>query len=180
MIWIRGQSAWKFVTSATGGLGLEFVAASGGAIYLEDPAGQAQTLHYGGLGVGLSDSFKLPKIGKIKFAVKGRGVAVGVAPAVFPNRGWLFITDAFKGKELSRSDLRGATVFVEVGAGLIVGAGGTAMLLGISPTALLSAQAVPALLPFVLESAPAVLVAGGLTAGLQAGYGGAVFGGYVF
>ena len=87
MIWIRGPSAWTFVTSATGGLGLEFVAVSGGAIYLEDPAGKAETLHYGGLGVGLSDSFKLPKIGKIKFTVKGRGMAVGVAPAAFPNAG---------------------------------------------------------------------------------------------
>ena len=44
-------------------------------------------------------------------------------------------------------------MFVEAGFGLIAGLGGTAMLLGISPTALLSAQVSPALLPFVLESA---------------------------
>lgn len=37
MISIAGESAWTFDTSATGGIGVEFVALQGGAIWLKDP-----------------------------------------------------------------------------------------------------------------------------------------------
>ena len=163
MIWIRGLSEWTFKTSATGGLGVAFVAGSGGAIYLKDPARTEVTFHYGGLGAGFSDGFKLPKIGKIKVAVKGKGVGGVVAPGAFLNTGRVFITDAFRGKELSRADLRGVTVFVEGGAGVVGGGSVSAMLLGIDPAA------------FVVETAPAVLVTAGLNVGLQAGWGVAAF-----
>ena len=53
MIGVRGPSACSFVTSSTGGIGVEFVAVSGGAVYLLDPRGAPVTLHYGGFGAGL-------------------------------------------------------------------------------------------------------------------------------
>ena len=154
-----------------------FVAASGGAIYLKDPAKADVTFHYGGLGAGFSDGFKLPKIGKIKVAVKGQGVGGVVAPAAFPNTGRVFVTDAFRGKELTRADLRGVTVFVEGGAGLIGGGSVSAMLLGIDPAAFISAAPIQPLLMMVIETAPAVLVTAGLNVGLQAGWGVAAFAG---
>ena len=182
MIGIRGPSAWSFVTSSTGGLGLEFVAVSGGAIYLTDPAGAPATLHYGGLGAGLTAGLRLPRIGKVKFSVKGRGVGAGVAPASFPNAGRVFITESCPGPELTRDDFRGVTVFVEGGGGLIAGLGGTAMLMGINSAEFLAALALPGgslLLGHAISQARAVLVAGGLNAGLQAGAGIAAFGGYL-
>ncbi len=87
MILIKGVSGWTFITSATGGLGVEFVAVSGGAIYLADPEGKPHTFHYGGLGVGLTAGAKIPKIGKVNFAIKGKDVGAVVAPAAFPNTG---------------------------------------------------------------------------------------------
>lgn len=182
MIWIRKVSGWTFVTSATAGVGLEFVAGSGGAITLADPARKIVTLHYGGLGVGLSDSFRLPKVGKIKFAVKGKGVGAGLAPAQFPNAGVVLITESFAGEELGRSNLQGATVFVEGGLGLIGGGAASAMLMGINPFRLAAALAMPGapLLVPTLMSAPAILLTAGLNVGLQAGGGVAVFGGYLW
>ncbi len=177
MIWIRGLSEWTFRTSATGGLGVGPIAGSAGAIYLKDPAKIDFTFHYGGLGAGFSDGFKLPKIGKIKVSVRGQGVSGVLAPAAFLNAGRVFITEAFQGKELKQADFRGATVFVEGGGGLIGGGGASAMLLGINPAAFVSAAPFPALLAMVLESAPAILVTAGFNVGLQAGWGVAAFAG---
>ncbi len=58
---VKKESAWKFETSSTAGVGIEFVAAQGGAIYLSDPKGSSQKFRYGAAGVGLTFGLKLPK-----------------------------------------------------------------------------------------------------------------------
>src|SRR4029077_20153306 len=99
MIGIRKESAWKFVTSATGGAGVELFAAEGGCIYLQDPSGQNITFKFGGAGVGLSAGLKVPKIGKITLPkVRGRSVGGGAAPAAFPNAGIVIFWSRFRGR----------------------------------------------------------------------------------
>ena len=53
---LKGESNWEFKTSSTGGLGVEFVAVEGGAIYLKNPAGAIETFHYGSAGAGVASS----------------------------------------------------------------------------------------------------------------------------
>ena len=39
-LFIKRENAWQFVTSSSGGIGVEFVVAEGGKIWLTDPAGK--------------------------------------------------------------------------------------------------------------------------------------------
>jgi hypothetical protein len=185
-IFIKGESAWQFVTSSTGGIGVEFVAAEGGKIFLNNPQGKQITFYYGSAGVGLSAGLKLPKIGKVQVNVKGRSVVGAIAPAAFPNGGKLYILDTFAGTELTEKDIQGVCAFLEIGGGIIAGVSATAMLVGMNPIWLaglgLAAAAGPAGMIYLdyrlLRSATGLLVMGGLNAGIQAGAGvGAFLGG---
>ena len=193
MVTIKKESAWQFVTSSTGGVGIEFVAAEGGTLYFKDPGGAADYFVYGAAGAGLTYGFKLPKIGKLNVQIpKIRGKSVGgiVAPAAFPNAGKLYILDSFKGDELAESDIQGVCMFLEIGGGVIAGVSGTAMLVGMSPAWLAAAVAASGASPIagpiapianmyvwqrLTETATGLLVMGGLNVGVQAGIGGAAF-----
>jgi hypothetical protein len=183
MLTIKKPSAWQFVTSSTGGVGVAFLVVEGGALYLQDPAGNGVAFRYGSAGAGLSAGFKLPKIGKLQ--INGRGVGAGVAPAAFPNMGKLYVLNSFKNDELTISDIRGVCAFVEIGGGVVAGASGTAMLVGMNPMWLAAAMAtvtLPVAGAFaqtqLANSATGLLVMGGLNAGVQAGGGiGAYLGG---
>jgi hypothetical protein len=184
MITIKKPSAWQFVTSSAGGLGVEFVAAEGGALYFQDPRGKADSFYYGSAGLGLGVGLKLPKIGKLQ--IRGKSFGAALAPAAFPNAGKLYILDTFKGDELKESDIQGVCMFLEVGGGVLVGASAMAMLLGMSPAWLagaLSAAPLTPTLPLLslyvwhqlINTATGLLIMGGLNAGIQAGAGGAIF-----
>ena len=186
MLLIKKDSAWQFVTSSSGGIGIEFVMAEGGTIMLKDPSGSPVNFTYGAAGAGLSAGLKLPKIGKLKVQpkIKGKTVGGGVAPAEFPNLGKLYILDWFQGDELKRSDITGVCAFAQVGGGLIGGGSAYAMVLGMSPlylAAAVAASTVPgnplALMAAkaLLNSATSVLLMAGLNVGLQAGGGGGIF-----
>ncbi len=183
MIGIKRRSDWTFKTAGTGGLGLEFAAVNGGVIELFDPSGKEIDFHFGAVGAGLTYGFKLPFVGKLNVRVKDHSVGASLAPTFFKNGGDVYITDSFKGQELSPSDLRGATLFLDGSLTLIGGASGTAMLLGIDPILLAMAMSMPALqaeaLPWVVSRAPAALIMGGATAALQVGFGAAVYVGYL-
>jgi len=64
MLTVTKRSAWTFVTSSSGALGVEFVLAEGGTLYLRDPNGASVPFRYGAVGDGLDAGFRLPKIGK--------------------------------------------------------------------------------------------------------------------
>jgi hypothetical protein len=182
MLTVTKRSAWTFVTSSSGALGVEFVMAEGGTLYLRDPNGASAAFRYGALGAGLDAGFRLPKIGKPKLNIKNKSVVGAIAPAAFPNAGTLFVLDTCKGNDLTQADIRGGCLFLEVGGGLIAGVSATAMLLGLSPAWLLALAMEPELAvvidPALLRSASGVLVMGGVNAGLQAGGGvGAFLGG---
>jgi hypothetical protein len=182
MVSIKKASEWQFVTASTGGLGLEFVVAEGGALFFQNPNGNSEAFHYGAAGAGLSAGIKLPKVGKLQ--VKGRGVGAGVAPAAFPNMGKLYMLESFKGDELTKSDIRGVCAFVEIGGGLVAGASGTAMLVGMNPVWLAAtiATATFGAAAFaesqLVNSATGLLMMAGVNVGIQAGGGvGAYLGG---
>lgn len=181
MLTVRGPSKWKFITSSTGGVGIEFVAAEGGMIYFKDPQGRDASFRYGAAGVGLSAGLKLPKIGQIQ--IKGKDIGAAIAPASFPNAGELFVLDSFSGKELTYNDITGACIFVEIGGGILAGVSATAMLVGMDPVWLagFAIPFAPIMIAFderLLQSAVGLLVMGGTNLGIQAGGGiGAFLGG---
>ena len=187
---VKKDSAWEFVTSSTGGLGVEFVAAEGGAIYLKDPAGTQHVYRYGAAGAGLSAGLKIPKFGKINIPkVKGKSVGGVAAPAAFPNTGKIYILESFAGDELAESDFRGVCAFVEAGGGLVGGGSATAMIFGMSPLWLAAymASVNPMFLaasPFIgsklFSTAKGILLTAGLNVGVQAGGGIAAFIGGIY
>lgn len=183
-------SQWAYQTGATGGISVEFVIVSGGTIVLSDPANQEQDFHYAGIGVGLGFGIKVPKIKLPKMTLPGfhlpkiRGREVGGAGSgkSFPSGGAVYMTSAFRGQELARPDLQGGTLYVDAGAGLIVGHAGSAMLLGMNSALLalgLSNPAMSWLIMNAIEQAPAVLLMHGWTVGMQAGGGAGLLGGYL-
>ncbi|WP_431822535.1 hypothetical protein [Burkholderia sp. F1] len=92
------------------------------------------------------------------------------------------MTSAFKGSELSRSDLQGGTVYIDGYGGAIIAQGVTVMLLGINPAMLalgLSSIALSMVLQEAIWNAPALLYMHGRTAGFQAGIGGGILAGYL-
>ena len=130
---VTRPSAWKFTTSSTGGVGVEFVAVEGGKIFLENPKGDTVTFCYGAAGVGIAAGIKLPKIGKIQINAKGKAVGGAIAPAAFPNGGKLYLLDSFAGSELTTTDIQGVCAFLEISGGIIAGVSATAMLVGMNP-----------------------------------------------
>ncbi len=132
---IRKTSAWKFQTSATGGLGVGFFVASGGGIALIDPKSKGEDhptwLHYAGAGVGASVGLrKIPKVGP---AIDTRGLSEkgsgNLAPASFWNHGIVYVMNGCSGDDLELTDFKGPCCFVDVGAGLVAGYAGFGLLM---------------------------------------------------
>ena len=189
MSWLR-KSGWKYSTGAGGGASIEFVMASGGDIILTTPDERAQSFYYGGVGVGLGVGLKLPRVKLPKFTIPeikvpklaGRNVGGAGSTFDFPSGGLVFMTSAFRGEELSRSDLQGATVYLDGSAGAVVSQAGTVMLLGINSAKLAFGLTSPSRIWMAEEAifqAPALLYMHGRSAGLQAGFGAGVFIGYM-
>ncbi len=177
------HSQWTYDTGATGGVGIAFVAASGGAIYLKDPRGNQHTFYYGGLGAGFSGGFKIPKLGRIpQPRIKGTSVSAAGSAKFFKSGGLVFKSERLGSTELTKADIQGAVVFVEGALGLIAGASGDAMLFGINPVMLAAGLATPALSFLVnraISNARGALLMGGVNVGPQAGWGIAGLVGYL-
>jgi hypothetical protein len=181
------QSLWTFDTSNTGGLGVEFFAAEGGAIYLKDKIGTPATFKYVAAGAGLSYGLKLPKIGKIK--IDGKSVSAALGPKAFPNTGTIFVLPGCPGTDLTRNDIKGVCAFVEVAGGVLFGGSATAMLLGMNALWLAAVVAaigesivapplqLAAMMAWdkMVQTSKGLLLMAGATAGLQAGIGGAAY-----
>lgn len=165
-------SHWRYDTGATGGIGIEFVALSGGALYLVDPGGQSLRLWFGAIGAGLTAGFKIPKLPKAR--INGKSVGGAGSLKAFPSTGRVFKSHALGKRELTPDDLRGGVVFVEAGGGLVVGGSGTAMLFGINAIMLAAGLSNPGLAFLTaqaIEGARGALIYGGTNVGVQAGGG---------
>src|SRR5664279_2022478 len=173
MITIKRLSAWKYDTSASGGVAVGIVALEGGALYFLDPNGLSRKFRSGGLGAGLSWGLKIPKMPKIQ--IKGKSAGGVAAPASFPSRGALLVTNRCPGGDLVKSDIQGACAFLDGGIGVVGGVYGGVMLLGLNTFSVLAAVSNPSLSvvlwPVALESAQAILAFGGANLGIQAGAG---------
>src|SRR5882757_8749745 len=105
---IKKKSEWTFENASNAGIGVEFVAAEGGKIWLNSPGEVNErylvAYYYGGAGPGYSYGVKLPKIGKQLLRIKGKSVGGNISPSFLPNAGTIFILDTFDGDELSASD----------------------------------------------------------------------------
>ncbi|WP_407973302.1 hypothetical protein ACJ51O_36200 (plasmid) [Burkholderia pyrrocinia] len=187
---ILRPSNWSYKTGATGGVSIEFVVASGGTIVLADPAGTETDFYYGGVGVGIGFGLRVPKIKLPRFSVpeikipKIAGHEVGGAGSLksFDSAGLIFMAPAFSGAELTKSDFQGATVYLDGGVGIGYGKAGSAMILGINSAQLalgLSSPAMTWLAEIAIAHAPAILLMGGTTVGLQAGAGAGILVGYL-
>ncbi|WP_431820156.1 hypothetical protein [Burkholderia sp. F1] len=187
---ILRSSKWNYQTGSTGGVSIEFVIASGGDIALKDPGGHRVDFYYGGIGVGIGGGIRLSKIKVPKFAlpdikmpkIAGREMGGAGSLESFDSGGFVFMTSAFRGAELSKSDFHGATVYIDAGGGLGYGKAGSAMILGINPAKLalgLSTPAMAWLAEEAIAQAPAVLVMYGTTVGLIAGWGAGILVGYL-
>jgi hypothetical protein len=175
------DSRWTYNTGATGAAGLAVIAASGGAIYLNDPAQKTHRMLFGGLGADLSLGFRIPRMPTPK--VRGNALAGAGSVIDFPSTGRIMRSDKL-GREPQRGDFRGAVLFVEGGGGLIAGGSGTAMLFGINSALLLANVASPILsamfLDNAIDDATGVLMMAGMNVGVQAGGGVAGLVGYMF
>jgi hypothetical protein len=187
---ILRSSKWNYQTGSTAGVSIEFVVASGGDIALKDPGGQRVDFHYGGIGLGMGGGIRLSKIKVPKFAlpdvkvprIAGREMGGAGSLESFNSGGFVYMTSAFRGSELSRSDFQGATVYVDAGGGLGYGKAASAMILGINPAKLalgLSSPAMAWLAEAAIAEAPAVLIMYGTAVGMIAGWGAGVLVGYL-
>lgn len=169
---IKNESKWKFNTFGTGGVGVGFVAASGGTIVLDDPSGKSVDFWYGGAGAGVSIGLK---IGKFKVDLPGTAT---VGPKSFPSTGKMYVLDNLENDELSKDDIQGPCAFFEAGGGVVVGASGTAMYVGLDAK-LMPMLALPGYGQVFINSAKGLLLMAGVNEGFQAGAGAAGLVGYL-
>ncbi|WP_321933529.1 hypothetical protein [Burkholderia cenocepacia] len=183
-------SDWTYNTGAGGGASVEFVTATGGLLRLTDPTKQDHDYYYGGLGIGYGLGLKIPKIRFPKFTtpeiklppIGGRDAAAAGAGVHTPSGGWVYMTHAFQGKELSANDFRGGTVYLDASLSAIIGQAGDIMLMGINSAMLalgLSNPALSMLAEEAIANAPVLLITHGRTYGFQAGFGVGLLVGYV-
>jgi len=185
---IKKESAWQYQTSSSGALGLEFFAVEQGRIYMKDPQAANGSFLYKSGGAGLAYGFRLPIIGKVNIPIKGYTGTAGVAPTFLPSTGKLLILESFAGDELTRSDITGLCLFLEIGVSAIVGASWYAMLLGMDPAyavaMAVAAGACSSALPLaeskLLKSATSILITAGLNVSASSGAAAGVFGGLLY
>lgn len=182
MISITDKSAWTFDTSATGGVGLEFIAVQGGSIWLKDPRQASVRLRMLAAGAGLTYGLKLPKIGRLPSPkIGGKAVGGAIGPKFFPSAGLIWKTAACRGQDLVHDDFCGPVVFIEGGASLVAVAGAVdLMLLGFDKMAYAESLAgvgmsVPGLEGLLVDRAlstvKAVMLCGGISATFGANLG---------
>jgi hypothetical protein len=180
-MYARGPaSTWKYDGSRSIG-GSFYLAAEGGVLAFSSPDDAKMSLTYATVGGSLGVGVKMPN-----FSVSGD---------MTPSGGKLYKSETFDG-ELERSDLTGPCLLFEVGAGVGAGVSGTIMVFGLSRarTAFKLVNVLYGefaiwgevvddlgLLDDALDmNVNAILFAGGMTVGAQAGGGVTGYGGYVW
>ncbi len=184
------ESRWRYVTASGGGMTVAFLAGSGGSITLLSPEGENVSFRYGGVGGGIGLGMRLPRFGKVNLNVKGKSVGGAGALEALPSTGTVLVADGLVGCDLSRGDFTGPCMYVELGAGVIAGGSGTAILFGLDPK-LLAAVALASASPLtaalgasmsrqLLQSSRGALLMAGVNVGAQFGGGAAAYLGALF
>jgi hypothetical protein len=148
---------------------MDLVLKAGGTFVLRDPAGKKETFYFG-RAIAAMTAKVMPAAGTeipVRLPIMRLPDRIGKdsedQTAKRSSEGTVFMTYAFHGPELSRSDLEGAAVFVPtaIGSDRFVGPPRAAMLLGIDATDLrvgLSSPATFGVAERALARARAVLV----------------------
>jgi hypothetical protein len=110
------KSKWKFKTSTSSSVSIEFIGGQNSSFVLTSPEGSNVTFRYLAGGAGVS-----------------AGANIGATGSTEDNWsvGDIFMTDGFSGRDLEVSDIEGACQIFDAGAGVIHGISGTVMALGI-------------------------------------------------
>jgi hypothetical protein len=169
------ESKWTYNTAATSGIGIEMLSASSGTIVLTDPSQQDHSFSYAGFGIGFI-SVPIPKIKLPPIPLLNREIGANGAAKSFYGGGVLYMTSSFHGQDLAKSDMQGGTVYLDGNTGLLVGYGGSVMLLGINTAYLAPWLLNPGiggnLAANAIQNAPALLLMHGQTEGLIASIAG--------
>jgi hypothetical protein len=156
-------SQWMFDTSAGASFGIGAMALSGGMISLK------------GLGAGVGLSAALTKISVPETVARNYDLTGSGSFSSFYSAGKVYMTNSFKGNELTLADLKGPALYVESGLALVTTAGLTVMFLGLAPTLLEAAVMLPmfssGLIDLAIRDARAILLMGGQGMGPQVGIG---------
>ncbi|WP_147309945.1 hypothetical protein [Paraburkholderia sp. BL6669N2] len=151
---------------------------------VKDQAGMSHKYAFTGFGMGktwaLSSALHLSKFALPKIMVKKNELGGAGATTDFPSWGTVFLTDAFKGTDLTDpKSLKGGSVYLEGAGGYLFGASGSLMILGINRSLLVMGIAKPDFIGTAIRTAPAALISGGFNEGLQDSAGGAYLFGQV-
>jgi hypothetical protein len=181
------SSGWTYKTGATGSGNIGPILFSGGNIILDDPAKRMKNFSYRGVGMGatlfqLPTRFELPKIPLPKFILKNGAIAGSGATTDFFGGGLVCIMPGLGKADLQVSDFEGATIYIDVSAGVLMAAGVSLLLCGISQHVLVSAiMNPPVFMRYAINSARAALVIYGSSEGLVDSFSaGLMFGGMKF
>ena len=138
------KSKWVFDTSSGGGAGIDLLLASGGVIVLDDPSKQPQQFQYAGIGVGHAFSIprlmRIPKLELPKIIINGHTAGGSGATKGFWSEGDVFMTEAFRGDELSIKDIEGGVIYADWSAAYLGGIGGSIMFAGINRELMLATR----------------------------------------
>lgn len=175
---ILRESHWIFNTGAGASAGLGPFSAETGMFAIKDPTGNSHQYTYAGFGIsqtwGLSSLLHLPKFALPKIIVKKDELSGAGSTTDFPSWGTLYLTDVFKGHDLTNPKaLEGGTVYLAGAAGYLFGGAGSLMILGINRALLVMGIAKPDFIGAAIRTAPAALLSGGFNEGLQDTLGGA-------
>ncbi len=169
---ILRNSKWNFDASAGGGFSLGPLTSQTGMFSLNDLSGHTHKYLYMGFGIGhsrgLSSLLRLPRLALPKIIVKNGELSGTGSTTDFSSTGKLFLTDTFKGSDLTDpQSLDGGTVYIEGAAGYLLGVTTSIMLLGLNRALLVMGIAKPEFISVAISSAPAVLLMASLNEGLQ-------------
>lgn len=116
MFTVKKLSSWTYHTSAGQSVSYGYAGAASGDLILKNPEGEDVTFHYQSAGVGKSVGFS----------------TVSSSTKDSYSDGLIYVMDACHGDELTRQDIEGYFLSVEVSVGAALGESAAAMLLGLN------------------------------------------------
>ncbi len=116
-MYVLRRSGWEFVTSGSGGVSIDILAIEGGVVDLRDTASVVQRFRFGGVGAGLSTpGIRVPRLGSsLGRLLSHRAVNGSGSITTLYNQGGVYKTGLMGERELTRGDIAGACMIVELG-----------------------------------------------------------------
>ena len=166
------DSKWIFDTSNGGGASSGILGVEGGTITLLEPVTKGKVrFAYGALGAGFTVGFKIPKLGRLD-GYSGSSESM-------PSYGRVTMNGDFPRDELTVADINGVCCFAEANTGIAWGHSGYVLQFGIHRASFGAGLGSSMLMPIALNTANGCLMFHGWNFGMQAGFGGTGYAGYL-